>query len=117
MAGWTGYGDRVRGPLRVRTPRGAAVEERFVGSELRALGIHAAAADYWLAYRLSFIWAEDPVVANIDGWERMPEYRRAFEQQPRMAYLFHPSVPQTAPWRFESRLRARGVPYQRREIA
>jgi hypothetical protein len=66
---------------------------------------------------LSFIWQEDPVVANIEGWERMPEYRRAFEQQQRMAYLFHPSVPQTSPWRFESRLRALGIAYQRRDIA
>ena len=84
---------------------------------MRRLGVHAAAADYWLAYRLSFLWQEDPVVANIDGWERMPEYRRIFEQQPRLAYVFHPSVPQTPPWKYEQRLRARGIEFQRRDIS
>lgn len=116
VSGWLGCGDFVRGPLPVRTARGVAEDERVLRAQLLERGIHAAAADYWLAYRLSFLWQEDPVVANIEGWERMPEYRRAFEQEPRQALLFHPSVPQTPPWRFEQRLRARGVPVERREI-
>lgn len=117
ISGWLGCGDFVRGPLPVRTPRGAAVDERALRAQLLERGIHAAAADYWLAYRLSFLWQEDPVVANVEGWERMPDYRRAFDEEQRQALLFHPSVPQTPPGRFEQRLRARGVPYERREIA
>ena len=66
---------------------------------------------------MSFIWNEDPVVANIDGWERMPAYRAAYNRAPLKAMVFHPSVPQTPAAGFEAQLRQRGVHYQREEIA
>src|SRR2546430_7462393 len=118
IAGWLAYGARIGAyGFPVHSGRGAAEEEMQLGAELRAMGIHAAAADYWLAYRLSFLWSEDPVVANIDGWERMPAYRAAVNRSPRQALLFHPSVPQTPPERYEARLRQIGIGHQPPEIA
>jgi hypothetical protein len=117
IAGWLGYGESVSGPFPARSPRGVAVEERALREELLGLGVHAAAADYWLSYRLSLLFAEDPVLANIDGWERMPGYRAAFNRAPLRALIFHPSVPQTPPSRYEARLRSRGIRFEERRVA
>jgi hypothetical protein len=94
-----------------------AVEERALQNELRTLGIHAAAADYWLSYRLSLLFNEDPVLANIDGWERMPAYRAAFDRAPLRALVFHPSIPQTPASRYEARLRSRGIRFEELKVA
>jgi len=117
IAGWLGYGESVRGPFPVRSPRGVAVEERALQNELRTLGVHAAAADYWLSYRLSLLFNEDPVLANIDGWERMPAYRAAFDRAPLRALVFHPSIPQTPASRYEARLRSRGIRFEELRVA
>jgi len=117
VSGWLSYGDLVRGPLPVRSPRGVARDEYELRDWLRGREIHAAAADYWLAYRLSFLWAEDPTVANVDGWERMPAYRRRLDQAPRQAWVFHPMVAQTPADRYERRLRRDGITFESVQIA
>lgn len=118
VAGWLGYGPYVRGPWPVLSPRGAAVEEAALGEALRARGVRHAAAQYWLAYRLTFLWGEDPVVVPLDPREdRYPPYQDAFRRASTVAYLFHPSEPRARPEPVEALLRAQGIPHQRIEVA
>jgi len=114
VGGWMAYGPFVHGPTPVLTQRGAAREERDLASALRARNVHCAAAQYWLAYRLTFLFAEDPLVVPLDRAEdRYPPYRRAFEQASPVAYLFHPSEPRAKPEDYEQWLKTSGVPYEK----
>lgn len=78
------------------TPRGSAAEELRLGETLRARGIEVAHAPYWLAYRLTFLWQEQPVVLSLDE-DRRPEYRTETANAKKVAYVFHPSEPRSTP--------------------
>jgi hypothetical protein len=85
---------------------------------LRAQGIRYAAAQYWLAYRLTFLFDEDPVVVPLAGFDdRYPPYRDGFDTAPVVAYVFHPSHPSAQPEAVQAQLDEKGVPYRREEIA
>lgn len=113
--GWMSFGPYVHGPLPVRTARGTAEDERAVGQLLRERGVHVGAAQYWLAYRLTFLWHEDPLLVPFDD-DRYPPHRRAFEQAPVVAYVFHPSEPRASPEPVEQSLRQAGERYERLEV-
>lgn len=89
IGGWLSYGPLVHGA----TARGAMTGERAVGALLRERGIKYAAADYWIAYRLSFILGEDPIVVPEASEDRYPRWRTEFDAQPKVAYVLHPSSP------------------------
>jgi hypothetical protein len=115
--GWMSFGPYVQGPLPVRTARGTAEEEQAVGQALRERGVRYGAAQYWLAYRLTFLWKEEPILVPFDGWEdRYAPYRRAFEEAPVVAYVFHPSEPRAHPDPMERGLRQAGERYERLEL-
>ena len=117
VGGWLSAGPYVNGPWPVRTPRGTAQDELAVADALRARGIHQGAAQYWLAYRLTFLWREDPVLVPLDpGEDRYAPYRRAFDAAPDVAYVFHPSEPRAQPEPYEQALRQAGQPYERLEV-
>jgi hypothetical protein len=118
VGGWLSYGLFVNGPLPQRDARGVAREEQQVARVLRERGVTAAAAQYWLAYRLAFLFDENPVVMPLNpGEDRYVEYRIAFDQAPRVAFIFHPSEPRAQPEPYESMLRQTGARYERLEVA
>ncbi len=91
VCGWVGYGDEVRGAAIVSLPGGGARDEIDLGKQLEARGIHAAIADYWVSYRLTFLYGETVVVVPIHAREdRYAPYRRAYDQATRTAYVFDP---------------------------
>lgn len=117
VGGWASYGPYVRGALPVLDPRGQADDEEALASVLRQRGIRHAAAQYWLAYRLTFLFREDPVVVPLAGWEdRYPPYRQAFDAAPVVAFLFHPSEPRAVPEPYEQMLRQSGGRVERLEV-
>lgn len=117
IAGWLAYGNYVRGPLPRIDPRGVAEQEAQLGAVLRQRGIHHATAQFWLSYRLSFLFGEDPIVAPLDGDDRYPPYRSAVQAAPVIAYIFHPSEPRAHPKPFENQFLASGADYERLEVA
>jgi hypothetical protein len=118
IGGWLSYGAAVSGPL-LRVSRAAvASEEQQLRDFLRARGIHYAAADYWLAYRLTFLWHEDPIVVPLDPVrDRYSPYRDQFVAQPHSALIFDPIHAPTLPEPFESYLKANHIPYESEKIA
>jgi hypothetical protein len=108
VGGWVSYGITfVSGGLPVRSARGIAREELDVGRLLRDHHVRYAAAQYWLAYRLTFLFRENPVVVPLNGGEdRYPKYRQGFAAAEDVAYIFHPSEPRASPADVERMLSA-----------
>jgi hypothetical protein len=118
VGGWVSYGPYVDGPLPRRDARGVADEEREVARVLREHGVTAGAAQFWIAYRLTFLFEENPVLMPINpGEDRYPPYRKAFEEASRVAYIFHPSEGVEQPEPYEARLREQGARYERVKVA
>jgi hypothetical protein len=89
VAGWLGFGAEVSGVLPVHLPGGGALDEERLGRVLQERGVHQAVADYWVAYRLTFLYEEAVEVVPIHAAEdRYAHYREAFERAPRVAYVF-----------------------------
>ncbi len=117
VGGWIAFAPHVAGPLPVRDPRGVAVDEAALADALRAEGVRYATAQYWLAYRLTFLFTEDPVVVPLDEREdRYRPYRDGFAAAPVVAYVFHPSEPRATPGPVEDQLRGAGTPYRRADV-
>ena len=117
LGGWIAFTPYVHGPLPVRDPRGVAQDEAALAAALRAEGVHHAAAQYWLAYRLTFLFDEDPVVVPLDPREdRYRPYRDGFDAAPVVAYVFHPSEPRATAAPVEEQLRAQGIACRRLEV-
>jgi hypothetical protein len=87
IAGWVGYGPFVHGAVPVaETPE--LRDDDALRDLLRARGLRYATADYWVAYRLTFLFREEIVVVpNNAAEDRHPPYRRAFEAEPVFAYV------------------------------
>lgn len=96
LGGWVAYGPWVDGFKPRVDARGSAAEELRLGEALRERGIEVAHAQYWLAYRLTFLWQESPVVLSLDE-DRRPEYRAQTANAKKVAYVFHPSEPRSKP--------------------
>ncbi len=94
VSGWLSFGPFVQGITPVLAPRGAARGEAAVRALLVERGVQYAAADYWFAYRLTFMWNEQVIVVPLEAWQdRYRPYRAAFDTAPTVAYIFHPSQP------------------------
>lgn len=118
LGGWLSYGPYVDGWRPRRDARGVAEEEAQVAEVLRARGVTAAAAQYWLSYRLSFLWEERPVVVPLNpGEDRYPPHQAQLAQAEVVAWIFHPSEPRAVPAQVEGPLRAQGQRYERLEVA
>ena len=118
VGGWLSFGPYVRGPLPVLDARGVARDEAQLGIALRQRGVRYATAEYWLSYRLTFLWAENPIVIPLNsGQDRYVPYRRAFDAAPIVAFIFHPSEPRARPEPYETWLRESRAQYERVEVA
>ncbi len=118
VGGWLSFGTYVQGPLPVQDPRGAAMEEAQLGAALRSRGVAYAAAQYWLAYRLTFLWNEAPIVVPLDPHDdRYHPYRHAYAEAATIAYLFDTTDPRADAASCEASLRATGGRYERVTVA
>ena len=64
-------------------------------------------ADYWTAYRLTFLTAERLVVVPVNRAEdRYPPYRAAFDAASTVAYVFDPERSRESVGEMEGLLRA-----------
>ncbi|MEO7111203.1 MAG: hypothetical protein ABI183_12260, partial [Polyangiaceae bacterium] len=116
VGGWLSFGHWVKDAELVQTARGKGEDEHWLGEALRLRGIHDASANYWLSYRLTFLWREDPVVVPFNG-DRYAPYRQRFDAAKDVAYIFHPSEPRSKATDFEQGLKDRHVPFDQEVIA
>src|SRR5439155_6335599 len=113
LGGWLSNGPSVRGLLPVHEPAAILDDERQLRDALRRAGVRYAAADYWLSYRLTFLFDEDPTVVPFEaGQDRYPPYRRGYAAAPVVAFVFHPSDPRLQPGPVEQWLRQSGARYE-----
>jgi hypothetical protein len=118
VSGWLGHGAAVRGLLPARDGPQPPAAVAALREALRGRAIHHAVAPYWLSYRLSFLFEEDPVVVPLDASEdRYPPQREAALAARDLAFVFHPSEPRGRVEQVEPLLRASGAPYERLEVA
>lgn len=118
VAGWLSFGPYVDGLVPRLTARGQADEERQLATALRERGVQHGAAQFWLAYRLSYLWDENPSLVPLNpGEDRHLPFRHAYEAAPVVAWVFHPSEPRARPGPYEAQLRARGMQYEKIEVA
>lgn len=88
-SGWLAYEPFVDG-VRI-VDAGWEHNEAQLLSELSRRGIRYGVADYWAAYRLTFMFQEQVIVVPLhESQDRYPAYRRAFSQVSRHAYIFDP---------------------------
>jgi hypothetical protein len=108
IGGWLG-----RGPLGHWPPQGDDEEARLEAA-LAMRGIRYATADYWTAYRLTFLARERLVVVPVnDAEDRYPPYKIAFDGAPVVAYVFDPLRSREAATWMEARVRAGDTPFDR----
>jgi hypothetical protein len=88
-AGWVGFGAEVAGAEPVHLPGSGALDEARLGRALALHDVTSATADYWVSYRLTFLYGESIQVIPIHASEdRYPPYRDAFGRAGRVAYIF-----------------------------
>lgn len=114
VAGWVGYRPAVEG-LRIRS--GLTRDDEELGRVLRARDIHAAIADYWVSYRLTFLYREEiAVVPTHVSQDRYPPYRRRFEAASAYAYIVDPLRSEDTVESVETRLRETGARFERLQV-
>ena len=87
VCGWLGYEPLVRGVQIVDA--GLSRDEAQLLRELAKRGVTHAMADYWAAYRLTFIFNEKVIVVPVhESQDRYAPYRRSFFEASRYAYIF-----------------------------
>ncbi|MFY0524536.1 hypothetical protein ACN28I_15665 [Archangium gephyra] len=116
VAGWLGYGGWLEGGLPTVTRYGSGEDERALLAALQARGVEAATGDYWVAYRLTYLWREQLVVPPSSGVERYRPYRQRLASARRTALIFFPHIPGSPfrvpePW--EARFRREGRRFER----
>ena len=89
IAGWLSYGV---GAISHADARGASWAEVELGEFLRQRGYTHGYAPFWFAYRLTFLWTENPVIAPLDA-DRYYPYAQATERARKRAFIFHASEP------------------------
>jgi hypothetical protein len=106
IAGWVGYGPFLRD-----APSDPS-DETKLEEALASRGVHLAMADYWAAYRLTFLTNERLIVVPTNAAEdRYPPYRTAFEAAPTVAYVFDPERSREPATWMQERLVASATPY------
>jgi hypothetical protein len=89
IGGWLGYGPYVRGLLPVLTDSGRAQDEATLIARLDERGCHDAVADYWAAYRLTFLAKERVTFVPLHvQQDRYPPHRLHFESAKLVAYVY-----------------------------
>jgi hypothetical protein len=106
LGGWLSYGPYVHGIKPVVSDVGSGRDEQALVRYLRDSGVKGAVAQYWVAYRLTFLFNEDPIVFPIDLPEdRYPPYRKT----PVKAFILDPREPRLSPDRAGAVAQATGL--------
>jgi hypothetical protein len=118
IGGWIAFGPAVDGIWPRRYPRGIAQDEMTLRDYLRARELRYGAADYWLAYRLTFLFDENPIITPLELISvRYPMNRRLFQEAPRVVLIFHPSAPRAPFEEVERGFRQLGAPHEVAHVA
>lgn len=118
VGGWLSHGPFLDGVVPTISERAEGTDEQRLAELLRQRGVRYGAAHYWLAYRLTFLFEEDPILVPFEaGSDRYPPFRAAYEASPEVAWVFHPREPRAVAADYEGELRRRGKSYQRAEVA
>ncbi len=89
VAGWLGFGSFVEGPLPLRTARGQGTDEGLLSKALAQRGVSHAMADYWVAYRMTFLAREKLEVVPLQpALDRYAPYRTGLARDAAVAYVF-----------------------------
>jgi hypothetical protein len=90
LGGWVGYGPFVHGIVPVtETPE--LKDDYLLADLLQKRGIRFAEADYWVSYRLTFLFRERLIVVPTNlAEDRHTAYRQDFDAAPAFAYVFDP---------------------------
>ena len=113
VGSWLSFGPYVQGPRPVHAARGVD-GAGALGAALRARGVEYGAAQYWLAYRLTFLWRESPIVVPTDPYsDRYAPYRRGYEAAPVVAYIYATDGLRGSAEPCEGWLRETGARYER----
>ncbi len=116
VSGWVSYGPDVSGLRIVREP-GASTDDYALGDALRARHVHAAYADYWVSYRLTFLYREDPlVVPTHASQDRYAPYRARVSAAPVVAYVIDPLRSEEPVAVVEERFRQKGIAFERLDV-
>jgi len=108
VAGWLNYGDEVAG-IHINLPREGASDEALLARQLRDHGLHYGLADYWVAYRLTFLFEEQTIIVPWhEKLDRYAPYRSAVATQTHLAYIYDP-------WRSKESLEEREAEIKARE--
>ncbi len=87
VSGWLGYEPFVKG-IRI-VDAGLEVNEARLLRELKRQHIAYAMADYWAAYRLTFMFKEEVIVVPVhESQDRYAPYRRAFLRADDIAQIY-----------------------------
>ena len=90
VAGWLNHGDDVAG-VRIVQHSEVSSDEAVLARELREHGVRYGLADYWVAYRLTFLFEEQTIIVPWhEKLDRYAPYRSAMTAQPRVAYIYDP---------------------------
>lgn len=113
VGGWLSYGFWVEGFWPRTSPAAIGKQERELVEFLRARGIRYAATDYWLAYRLTYLYRENPIIVPIDmELDRYKPYLDGYAAEPIKALIFHPAWTRGLPAeRFMEDLQAMNMPF------
>jgi hypothetical protein len=118
VGGWWSHGPFLDGLVPTVSARARGDAEAELAQLLRERGVRYGAAQYWLAYRLTFLFEEDPIIVPLDkNADRYPPFRAAFDATQRVAYVFHPMEPRAVAEDYEAELRAHGDAFVRAEVA
>jgi len=97
VSGWVSFGPDVRGPFVAELAPGPT-DEALVEATLAREGVTCAMADYWTAYRVTYVTEERLVVVPTHAkQDRYRPYRDTFDRQPKVAYLIDPRRSGEAP--------------------
>ncbi len=113
LGGWLSWGVLLDGGVPRVTQQGSMMAEAALGEVLRSRGVKYAAANYWIAYRLTFILGENPIVVPENSEDRYPRWREAFDTSSRVAYLVHPDWPELKLEEVESQIIERKLRYEK----
>lgn len=90
IGGWLQYGAFVDGIRPVRDPGGWVANARALGDWARQQGVKYGESEYWVAYQLTFLYQENPVIVPYDVMDRYPTYTEAGKKQAKGIRVFSP---------------------------
>jgi hypothetical protein len=89
LCGWLTFTPYVNGAFPARDPSATGEPENALAAQLAERGVSHAIADYWVAYRTTFVTREGLVVVPLHAsQDRRGSYRNDFESAEKFAYVF-----------------------------